>query len=60
MVAKQHNMTCQRVRSRGDRSKSKGCYGKSNVKARLYLLSFDIYNMYLFSVTRKKPTDPTL
>ena len=32
--------------------KSKCCYGNNNVKVRFYsLLSFDIYCMYLFSVT---------
>ena len=39
------------VRSRYDTYRSKCYYGNSNVKARLYSLSFDIYNMYLFSVT---------
>ena len=51
-------MTCQSARSRCDTSKSKRCYGNSNVKARLYSLSSDIFNMYLFSVTEHKPTDP--
>ena len=53
-------MTCQRVCSRCDTSKSKRCYGKSNVKARLYSLSSDNFNMYPFSVTEQKPTDPKL
>ena len=48
------------VRSRCETSKSKRCYGNSNVKARLYSLSFDIYNMYPISVTEQKPTDPKL
>ena len=39
---------------------SKRCYGNSNVYARLYSLSSDIFNMYLFSVTEQKPTDPKL
>ena len=53
-------MTCQRGASRCDIFKSKRCYGNSNVKARLYLLSFDIFKMYLFSDTEQKPTDPKL
>ena len=53
-------MTCQRVRSRCDASNSKRCYGNSNVKARLYSLSSDIFNMYLFSVIEQKPTEPKL
>ena len=51
-VARQPNMTpVKEVRSRYDTYRSKCYYGNSNVKARLYSLSFDIYNMYLFSVT---------
>ena len=46
------------VRLRCDTSRSKRCYGNSNVKARLYSLAPDIFNMYLFSVTKQKPTDP--
>ena len=53
-------MTCHGVRSRCDTSKSKHCYGNSCVKARLYLLSSDIFNMYLLSDTEQKPTDPKL
>ena len=53
-------MICQRVRLRCDTSKSKSCYGNSKVKARLYSLSSDIFNMYLFSVIKQKPTDPKL
>ena len=53
-------MTCQRVRSHCDTSKSKRCYGNSNLKARLYSLSSDIFNMYLFSVTEQKPTGPKI
>ena len=51
-VAGQRNMTCKKgVRSRCDTSRSKRCCGNSNVKAWLYSLSFDIYNMNIFSVT---------
>ena len=53
-------MTCQGVRSRCGTSYSKRCYGNSNVKARLYSLSSDMLNMYLFSVTEQKPTGPKL
>ena len=48
------------VLSRCNTLKSKRCYGNNNLKVRLYSLSFDIYCMYLFSVTEKKLTDPEL
>ena len=51
-------MTCQRGAFTLGTSYSKRCYGNSNVKARLYSLSSDIFNMYLFSVTEQEPTDP--
>ena len=48
------------VRSCCHTSKTKRCYGNSNVRARFYSLSSDIFNMYLFSVKEQKPTDPKL
>ena len=51
MVARQHNVTCQR-------GAFKQSYGNSNVKARLYSLSSDTFDMNIFSVTERKPTDP--
>ena len=53
-------MTCQGVRSCCGISNSKRCDGNSNVKAWLYSLSSDIFNMYLFLVAEQKPTDPKL
>ena len=53
-------MICQRGRSRCDISYSKRYYGNSNVNTMLYSLSSDIFNMYLFSVTEQKPTEPKL
>ena len=50
--------TVKGVRSRCDTSKTKRCFGNSNVKAWLYSLPSDIYNMYLFSVKKQKSTDP--
>ena len=43
-----------------DTSDTKRCFGNSNVYARLNSLSSDIFNMYLFSVTEQKPTEPKL
>ena len=40
--------------------KSKRSYGNNNGKIKLYLLLFEFYNMYLFNVSEKKPTDPKL
>ena len=48
------------VRSRCSTIKSKRSYGNNNVKVKLYSLLLDIYCIYLFSVTEKKPTDPEL
>ena len=48
------------VRSLCDTFNSKHCYGNSNVNARLYSLSSDIFNIYLLSVTEQKPTEPKL
>ena len=48
------------VCSRCKTFKSKSCYGNKNVKVRLYSLLFDIFRMYLFSVTEKKTIDPEL
>ena len=53
-------MVCQRVRSRCSTIKFKRCCGNNNVKVKLYSLLLDIYCIYLFSVTEKKPTDPEL
>ena len=39
---------------------SKRCYGNNTVKVMLYLLSFDDYNIYIFSATEKKLTDPII
>ena len=48
------------VRSRCSTIKSKRCYGNNNKKVKLKSLLLDIYCIYLFSVTEKKPTDPEL
>ena len=53
-------MTCQRFAFTLCTSNSKRCYGNSNVKARLFSLSSDILNMYLFSFTEQKATEPKL
>ena len=46
------------VRLRCSTIKSKRCYGNNYVKVKLYSLLLDIYCIYLFSMTEKKPTDP--
>ena len=45
------------VRLRCSTNKSKRCYGNNNVQVKPLL---DIYCIYLFSVTEKKPTDPLI
>ena len=46
------------VRSHCNTFKLKRCYGNNNAKVKLYSVPFDIYRMYLFSITEKKPTHP--
>ena len=48
------------VRSRCSTIISKRCYGNNNVRVKRNSLLLDVYCIYLFSVTKKKPTDPEL
>ena len=59
-VARQQNIACQTGAFKLTFYSSKCCYGNNNVKVLLHSLLFDINNVYLFSVTEKKPTDPGL
>ena len=53
-------MAVKGMRSRCNAFKSKSCFGNKNVKVRLYSLSLDSYQMYLFSVTEKQTNGPEL